>query len=113
MAAEETSEMSSIESIEDHSDLWLTKPFKENQFWFMKPDDTLEATEIAPDGPEGALTTLGSTFSGDEQAVININNLVIKVRIPCVFQSFMGQNTKAPQYHHRVFLPIKDWNTLY
>jgi len=48
----------------------------------MKPDDTLEATEIAPDGPEGALTTLGSTFSGDEQAVININNLVIKVRIP-------------------------------
>ncbi len=46
----------------------------------MKADDTLEATEVVPDGPEGALTTLGSTFGGDEQAVININNLVIKVR---------------------------------
>jgi hypothetical protein len=80
MAAEETSEISSSESIEDYSDLWLTKPFKENQFWFMKADDTLEATEVVPDGPEGALTTLGSTFGGDEQAVININNLVIKVR---------------------------------
>ena len=80
MAAEETSEMSSSESIEDYSDLWLTKPFKENQFWFMKADDTLEAAEVVTDGPEAALTTLGSTFGGDEQAVININNLVIKVR---------------------------------
>ena len=75
---EDASESSSSETIEDFSDLWLTKPLRENQFWFLKADDPLEATEVAPDGETG-LTTLGSHAGSDEQAIIKINNLVVKV----------------------------------
>ena len=78
MATDESSELSSSEAVEDFSDLWLTKPFKESNFWFMKADDPLEASEMAPNGETG-LTTLGSSIGGDEQAIININNLVVKV----------------------------------
>jgi hypothetical protein len=33
MGNDEANDSSASESIEDFSDLWLTKPFKENQFW--------------------------------------------------------------------------------
>ena len=77
---DEASESSTSEAIEDFSDLWLTKPWTENQFWFLKADDPLEATEVAPDGDTG-MTTLGSHSGADEQAIIKINNLVVKVNL--------------------------------
>lgn len=81
MGPEESSDLSSSESIDDFSDLWLTRPFKENQLWFLKPDEVpVEAVETAPDGETG-LTTLETGSGGDEQAIININNVVIKVHL--------------------------------
>ena len=80
LGSDEPNDSSASESVEDFSDLWLTKPFKENQFWFLRPEETVEAVEVAPDGGNGP-TTLESGSNGDEQAIININNLVVKVRV--------------------------------
>ena len=65
----------------DLSALWDAKPFKEDDFWFLRPDESLEAID--------ALNTLSSVQSqiADEQAIININNLVV-----CV-ESGVGNNT--------------------
>ena len=80
LGSDEPNDSSASESVEDFSDLWLTKPFKENQFWFLRPEETVEAVEVAPDGGNGP-ATLESGSNGDEQAIININNLVVKVRV--------------------------------
>ena len=65
----------------DLSALWDAKPFKEDDFWFLRPDESLEAID--------ALNTLSSAQSqiADEQAIVNINNLVV-----CV-ESGVGNNT--------------------
>ena len=78
LGSEDANISTSSEAIEDYSDLWLTKPFKENQFWFFKPEETIEAVEVAPDGP----ATIEYGAGGDEQAIITINNLVVKVCEP-------------------------------
>ncbi len=66
---------------EDHSTLWEVKSFRDEHFWFLKPDDPIDAVE--------ELNSLSSTQSliEDEQASVNINNLVIKV------ESGLGNNT--------------------
>jgi vacuolar protein sorting-associated protein 13A/C len=65
----------------DLSKLWAVKPFKEEEFWFLKPDESEDAFD--------ALNTYSSSGSivVDEQAIININNLVVRV------EAGVGNNT--------------------
>ena len=65
----------------DLSALWDAKTFEEDDFWFLRPDESMEAID--------ALNTLSSAQSqfADEQAIVNINNLVV-----CV-ESGVGNNT--------------------
>ena len=67
---------------EDHSGLWKTSRFDDEDFWFLRPDaDTVEAVED--------MNTLSSQLgvAEDQQAIININNLVVKI------ESGVGNNT--------------------
>ena len=79
LSSAELNDSATSDSVEDFSDLWHTKPFSESQFWFFKADETVEAVEVVPDSQ--SLATQDHIMSGDEQAIVSINNLVIKVQI--------------------------------
>ncbi len=84
MGTEDVSETAITDHDEDHSQLWVTKPYDASKLWFLKGDDAPEAVEAIDTLSNSTLT---SAASGDEQAFININNLVIKV------ESGIGNNT--------------------
>lgn len=81
MGQKEKVEKKDVAKTEDLSKLWRTKPFKEDEFWFLKPDQAQDALELS----SSASSSHGVLL--DEQAILNINNLVIKV------ESGVGNNT--------------------
>ena len=85
---------------EDWSTLWQIREFQDDEFWFLRPDDSVDALDT--------LTSFGSTQSlaADEQAMININNLVVKM------ESGVGNNTiPLILLESSLSCDIRNWST--
>ncbi len=71
---------------DSHGGLWKPRHFEDDEFWFLKAEESVEAVEALDSLSSGA-GGFGAGPSEDEQAIININNLVVKL------ESGVGNNT--------------------
>ncbi|TRY69082.1 hypothetical protein TCAL_09656 [Tigriopus californicus] len=100
MGQKERMEKKDVAKTEDLTELWRTKPFEHENFWFLKPDQAQDALELSSSISSGQGVFL------DEQAILNINNLVIKV------ESGAGNNTIPLVLLESSFnCDIKNWSS--
>ena len=67
--------------VANFANLWETKAVKEDDFWFLKPDESIDALDLLGASEKNDIVQV------DEQAIVNINNFVIKI------ESGLGNNT--------------------
>lgn len=81
MGKKETTEVKGPENRDDYSQLWSTKRFDPEQFWFLKADEALEAVE------HSTKQLHNPSVVKDEQMMLKVNHIVIKI------ESGVGNNT--------------------
>ena len=81
MGTQENAKKNSIDKGDEYEDLWATKRFENEEFWFLKPEETKEAIDVV-----NSLNSNAAILQ-DQQAILRINNLVIKI------ESGLGNNT--------------------
>ena len=93
MAAKETAEAGAlaIEEGVNLTDLWTAKETLEEDHWFLKPEESLDALDTIPAMQQQQTHSLGSSHGStapvNEHAIIKISNLVVKI------ESGVGHNT--------------------